>query len=38
MTFEHGTIVLAKLKGFPWWPAKVKNNIYEKKKLIIIIY
>ncbi|CAJ0831134.1 18954_t:CDS:2 [Entrophospora sp. SA101] len=26
MIFEHGSIVLAKLKGFPWWPAKIEKE------------
>lgn len=24
--YPPGTIVFAKLKGYPWWPAKVSNK------------
>ncbi|KAI8976551.1 hypothetical protein BDB01DRAFT_727734 [Pilobolus umbonatus] len=26
-TYSPGTIVFAKLKGFPWWPAKVEDDL-----------
>jgi len=25
---KFGEVVWAKLKGYPWWPAIVKNKIY----------
>ena len=25
---KRGEVVWAKLKGFPWWPAIVRKNIY----------
>nr|CAG8556275.1 6320_t:CDS:10 [Entrophospora candida] len=37
MAFEPGNVVYAKLKGFPWWPARVENeeevpeDVLEKK-------
>ena len=30
--FFIGEIIFAKIRGFPWWPAKIVNIITEKSK------